>query len=755
MSKVRLEIEDLNSKLGANVGKKLGDLSLPVEIFSGSLKKDLPIKAEGVTFSLSGAAGIYGFNSVDDKDPLGVIGPAAELDEFKLGPQIEIKPGSAWLKYQAQAGAKAAAGLDKSGFGFSLDAEGGVLVASYRVHKSTETVGKAAQDDLASPRLIFSKKHIKALDRGEAVALKSHGKLSAGVELKWADVFSSSLSAFGKLLDAGEAFAIKVDAGVTASFNVSLEDEFLLVFSRVATGRIRVAIKKSDKKSLTAAVAAKIGAQFANPKAVEQVLGNVLDGLLGEPLKTVEALVNKASFESLSVNQKAIAERLLDRFGIDNPEDKLTALRKKLVELKKDAAAVIKKVAETRVELGFSYEYSRVTTTSVLLQATLQDASLDAHHGKLIRGRIAGLLDAGLTPGSGVRLEKYLHERTKKIRHAWGMGLSAGKWFSISGLDFKQLTEVVRTTADGRQQISFDGARGYEGKFVGDISEWQVDFNATMPKFSSTQNPTANEFDYSLFLSMSLTDKKVKSKATSKDVARLLDLAIVWGAITFGGSPEEEARLKGLLKDRRATFSYQLKLDDIAFRDLLPVLAAKPTDRFAAALGETMPWHDEFGLPRQQASLRRSLYGGLWKRYFDDPSMTPSALARLSQDHLKRQGHVGLAHFEGRLWRKHKPFAVAGLAEQNSKTRDRWDRFSAGIRSLKGAIDQARPYEKIKESYRDIGPLFAQAHWVKGLGALLLDLLRARPELLSHVERICTVEYTEGGKKKVENISTT
>lgn len=749
MTKKGLEIKDLAQKVGSKATKQLGDLSLPVEIVEGSLAKELPLAVEGVTFTLNGAAGIFAFNSVDDADPLGVIGPAAAQSDEKLGPQIEIRPGSAWLKYQAQAGAKAAGGMSSTDFGFSFGAEGEVLVATYRIHEATDTVLSAIQEDLTSPRIVFSKKHIKALDKGEAVTLKARGKLTAGVELKWADVFSSSMSALGALLDAREVFAIKIDAGVTASFDVSLEDEFLVVFSRPSAGKIRVAIKKSDKKSLSAGIAAKIGAEFANKQAVQQVLGSVMAGLLGEPLKEVEVIVAKKA-ASLTGREKEIVARLLDRLGIEDPADGLAALRGRLAELQARAAQIVAQAANSRVELGFSYDYSRIVAESVLLQATLDEVALDAHHRKLIRGRLQGVLDAGLTPGSGVKLEKYLHEKTKKIRRSWGFSLSGGKWLKISGRDFKELTEVTRTTVDGRRQISFLGSRGYSGTVGEDKAEWNVDFNASMRDFSSTQKPLAPEFDYSLFLEMSLTEKRVKASELDK----LLDLAIVWDAIAVGAAPAEAERLKSLIVGKGATFRYQLKLDDTAFRGILPALAGKPTRGFAEGLAAAMPWQPNFRPSSISPGLRKQLYGGLWLDYFEDRSLSPKLLAAKARAHLKSSDQPILARFEGRFWSNFRAYTIAGLAELNGETRQDWDGFSVGMAALKGAIDEGRSYQLVRSAYSGIRRLFAQSHHVEGLGVLLLDLLKGRSELLPHAERICTLEYTEGGKKKVESIST-
>ena len=756
MAEQGLKIKDIKQKLGANAVKKLGDLSLPVEVVAGDIEEDLSIKVEGATFALSGSAGIFAFNSVDDADPLGVIGAPGKDPKSELAPQIAYQPGSTWIKYQAMAGAKAAGGLEQSGFGFSLDAAGSVLVSAYRRHDPGEALGLAVAADLAEPRLIFSKQHVKQLEQGEAVALKARGKLAAGIELKWADIFAGSLTVLGSLLDAREVFAIKIDAGLSASFDVSLEDEFTLVFSRVAGGRIRVAVKKSDKRTLSAAIAATVGAQFAKPQAVQQVLGMVVAGLLGEPLGKVKAILAKGSFDKLSAKQKQDVDRLLDRLGIDSPQDKIAALKQKLADLEASLAGgqgkpgLIEKIARARVEAGFKYEYSRVTTDSVLLQAVLRDASLDAHHGELIRGRIRGLLDAAEQPGSGVTLERYLNEKTKKISRAWGLSLSAGKWFSISGRDVSALTEVVRTTADGRRQISFVGSRGYAGDSGGDRATWNVDFAASMPDFSASTSPLAGEFEYSLFLSMSQTEKKVKAS----EVARLLDQAIIWDAVTAGGAAAEAERLKGILAGRGARFSYQLKLDDTAFRGLLGRLAAMPTDGFARALGEAMPWYGRFGEARRLPAMRRTLYGGLWQRYFAESNMSPSALAALSQVKLRRDGFVALAAFEGQRWGTFRTLTAAGLATLNRRTRDNWHRFAAGMQILEGAIAEGRAYAKVQECYRKIRPLFAQSHHVKGLGVLLLDLLGSRPELYSHVERICTVEYSEGGRKMIESIST-
>ena len=96
-----------------NASKMLSDKSLPrppAQLASGELEETLPIEIDAVTFSVQGVAGIYAFNSRDDEDPDRILVPATAAgneDELALGPQIELDPRHAWLKYEAGVTAKA------------------------------------------------------------------------------------------------------------------------------------------------------------------------------------------------------------------------------------------------------------------------------------------------------------------------------------------------------------------------------------------------------------------------------------------------------------------------------------------------------------------------------------------------------------------------------------------------------------------------------------------------------------------------
>ncbi len=739
-----------------HANKELGDKTLPqppAALASGELEETLPIEVDGVTFSIQGVAGVYAFNSLDDKDPDGILAPAPAADdddELALGSQIDLDPQHAWLKYEAGVTGKASTSLKDEGFEFNFNAEGGARLTSYQRHDRSEKVGTAVVQDLSDPRLALSASHVRGLEAGEAVGLHVHGKLQAGLKLKWGDVLASGMGTLSRLLDQGEVFNIRVDAALAVSFDVAIEDGFVVVFSRVDENHLRVALRKADGKTLQAGLVAKIGAQFSDPKAVETVLGNVLDGLLGEPFAKVKEILGQATFEGLDDTEKAIVERLLERLGLDSAVADLAALRKKVADLKKETKAKLKEIAETKAELSFSYEYRRVSSDTAVLQATLPVSAINDYHGALIRGRYRGFLtDAAAKPD--LALERFLHEQSLEVRKAWGFSLSFGRWFKASGRDHIEIKQVVRRNAQDHQQITFLGSRGYTGKWKEDSFLWDVDFNAEMPGFSAQLMPTANELDYSLYLLMEYGEGDL----SGVELAEMIDHAVIWGGIPAARALSERARLAVLLDGREGvTFSFQLKFDSDAFEGVLDDLAAGDAARFGDALGEAMPWGSDFPKVQQVPRERRKLYGALWTRYLQDRSLRPSELAGLARQTFKKQGHETLGWQEGETWRTQRTTTIAGLADLNSRTRRQWEQLSQGAKLLGKAIDRQQPYEKVKKVYRRMRRLWTQSHHVRALGVYLLDLLREHPELEEGVERVFTVTFTgDDGKEQIENIS--
>jgi len=741
----KLEITDVEQKL-EQIVSNLGDPSLQRDLLKSEVEKPLPLSFGGATFTLKGGATISLFNSKDDEDTDGILSAGVNDDDhLKLAPQIEFNPANVWLKYRVGTGIKGSAETSLDELGFSLGVDGAAAVCSYRIHKPGDQVGQTALNDLGETKWIFSTDDIQNLLVGEAVSLHVRGSLNCKVIFSWADVFSSHLGILGGLLAKDESLAIEIGASAKANVKVEVKDGFVLVFSRVDADHLRFAVRKSDKRSLAADVQLSVGAKFANENIAGEVLEAAYEALAGTTIEQVDEILDHATLADLDRNGKEVAQRLLSRFGLDDELADLNDLKERWDKIKKGTQDRLKELAEIKAAIGFKYEYSRVKTSTAVLQTKLENRLLDQYHPGLLKGDVSGVLDAVRTGVNGFELEAYTNQETLTSKQSWGFSLGLGKW-KAAGKDRKELTRVIRENIDRKKQVSHNGARGYEGQWGKNAVKWSVDFSAAMNGFSTGEQPSASEFEYGLHL----TFERKEAHVRRVEIQEYVDHAVLWRAIPVGEFDDEVARLNDIVrKKKNVVFSNQVVFNHTAFTWLLAQLVIEPELRFGQALGAAMPWTKKYPQVRQSVSERRRRYGALWYDYLTDETITPTRLQKKAQLDFKKWGYTKLGELEGRGIEYARTTSIAGLADMNRRTREQWESFYQGATKLHQAILEGENHRQIRTSFTAMQRLWTQSHHVRALGRYLVEIARlGTDEVKAGVERILTVTYRDDDNKE-------
>jgi hypothetical protein len=551
---IRLETSKLKDLI-KTWGKNLGDKSLNVEQGKLEIKDSESADVGDTTFNadILASAEVMLFNSRDDRDSDGIIGLEDENkdDLMKLGPQIEFGEGSAWLKYRFKGGLKGSGSLNVSALDISAAAGKSITFNSYRIHSPGENLMEAIQEDAESLRCIVKKDDIFKLENQEALSMQRTGTLEGNISLKWSDIFTGNLGGLCKLIGLDEIIKIDVGASAEVSFNWKLEDDFILVFTRLGDDRFRLGVKKAKSKKNGGALTCGLDVKLSNEEALENILENVYNALLGEKITLLEDILNKTdpgkaleNQANLQEKEKQVISAIMDRLNLDCGEECLKSLTERLAKLKEDAKAAVKKLAEVKVKLGFSYEYNRIQTNATVLQAILSKEAVNAHHESLIKQKISGVLDGIKNNREDYVLEKFLNEKTLEIKEAWGASLGIGKW-SLSGKDFKNIKYVTRENIHGHKQICYLGTRGYKDKVGDKTVRFNVDFNAEMNGLSRFGEPLAREFDYGLSLTWRWENPKLD------DLPVIIDHAALWRAVTVNEDEDMAATLQQELDGKK------------------------------------------------------------------------------------------------------------------------------------------------------------------------------------------------------------
>ena len=302
MAPVRLPLADVDALLAVVSNAPLDSSSLDAKPITAPFQGTQTFDSEQVpkvTVNLRAGVEISLFNSLDDKDPDGILMPPGAKDAIGgAQPSVVLSADRAWLKYRIDSGLKASGGTTLAEIGFDLAVEAGAsaTLADYRVHQRSQSVREALVGDLAAgPRFAMVLSDVEALAPGDAVSVQLGGTLKVNVTLTWADVFTGELAPLSALLKSPALIALRFDAGATLTANVQVDDDFLVVFSRADEATWRVGVHKADRRSIGADVRAGIDVSFASPTAVTAILDGVVDGLLAAPMAQIQSILNKAT----------------------------------------------------------------------------------------------------------------------------------------------------------------------------------------------------------------------------------------------------------------------------------------------------------------------------------------------------------------------------------------------------------------------------------------------------------------------------
>lgn len=756
-----LHVDDLPALISEYADEPLESAALPRSLFETSLKESVSVRSGALTFLVSGEASVRLFNHSDDEDPDRIIGTgSSEASDggVSLGPQIQFEEGKAWLKYKLRGGTKADGTLEGTGFSFEASTDHSLAFSSYRVHDPDETVQAAVEDDLASPRLILSAEDIEELAPREAVAMQAEGTLGASLSARWADVFSGSLSALGGLVDHADAFAVSVDAGAQAHLDVEVEDAFTVVFSRAEPGTVRAAVKRRDRREVSGSVRAGITARLKDPDGVEEVLGDVVDALLGAAREKVESILDEHSaLSEVDGDDLALITTVLERLGLEKTATTIEEIRTRIAGLKEEAAETLREIVESEIEARFSFEYARIDAETVLLEAIIDDERLGDVHGDVLRGNLRPVLAEASAAESGVALRRYFNEETTEVSRSWGLGLQFGEWFSVGSRSEVERTSVERRGPGGRlRQFSFTGKRFSKDESIGGASRcYAARLEASMQAGAGQEASPESRLTCGLTVSTQFREETLGEA----ECHRWLDLARLWRIVNPGAAPDVRDRIASRADGADAvTASFKIRLPDPVLKTVACQIAAADAeanaDAFGRALGEAMVRLEDYGEVRQNPRQRRRYYGPLWAAYLKRSRLRPQDLARQAAETFREKGRSGLAHREGEMWRNIGG-TIGGAAQRHPETRERWADFLEGMQAFARVIRGGEGPGAIGQAFEDMQRLWGQAFYLRALGVYVLDIVAQNPVHLERTERILTIDYETGEDTQVENISST
>ena len=695
-------------------GERMDSSKIGADPVALTLAPNLSFDLAGAKLTLNptGNLSVAVLNDEQDKDADAVIvKDDAETPGGTLPPHCRLKDGP-WLKLRAEGGLRAKIAADLSALiGISAGVDASVAIADYRKQVKTDKARDAFVAAIAAPRFITAVDDVKDMSLGDVLVLRRGGSIVAGISVNAADLFTGQIGTLGRLLGSMGPIVVAFEAGATFDFEVTVSDEFLIVISRDKTVW-RAGVRKANGSKIAASVDAGITARLKDPKAVLKLVQDVIDAAIGRSLAQVESILGKTTLEDLNPVEKKLFDEVAKRLGAGGVINTLNDLKTRIDDLKQKASDKIQEILQTRVSLSFAYEYTRIQTHVNLLQVTLTDKALARFHPELVAGRTLPVLDALQQGKSGVTLESYLNQTEIQRNASWGFTLGIGKWVSVGGKDFRNVTEVERTNAAGALQRSYLGMRGYKGTWVGETFEWMVDLRADMKGYAKPVKVSSYSFGLHLVWSSK------QNSLSANELEQWVDVAQLWKVVPDDGAMEVRAALAAALK-KDAKISVQLTVPNTVLRSVLPMLAAARPEQFAQALAAAMPWRSDHE-GRRDLRRRRALYTPLWEHALSDVTLSGSEWASAASEHLKEAGEGTLAFFERTNTQSD---TFASMVQINGNTREICQRFTTGARALQSNItNDEEDKRSIPAAFKLMDDLWTQSHHVRAVGVRILDM---------------------------------
>ncbi len=649
------------------------------------------------------------------------------------------KQGEAWLAYSSESKLDIDNPEIISQLGINFDVDKKIIFNSYKVHSDSQTLPQAIFQDLKGFVVIFSKNQVLTnLQVNEAVSMQVAGKFKTSATVRWADIFAGGLNELGKLLGSNESIKIQLGAKAEADFNIEVKDDFSLVICKIADNQYRISLKKAVSQNISAKASLSIGVSLQNPAQLTRVLAPMIEGIFDLPENKLKEIAEKIKADQwLDEAERQAVGMIIRRLGLSQGVD-IKQIPQKIEETEKRVLELVKNIAQTKVQLGFSFEYQRLKSEEAFLQAVVSQSILEQNHQHILFFRISNLL-SNLINKEEASIEKYLHETHYQKRVSWGLGLDFGRWGALAGKDNKSVEWSVRQNVQQKQQVSFVGTRIYKAIEWKNKINWGVSFTAQMPNFSFESIAKAHEFQYSL----QVIWEQIESETNREELLQLIDLAVLWGIISQEEFDKYALELENALGNtQNISYAFQIQVPHEAFVLLLPILSRKINGLIGKALGAGMNFLSYFD-SRKVVEKRAELYAPLWATYLSKHEENIN-WASLAQTHLRNQ-HRDLANYEGSYQRNSTGGYnyFQGLIHLNPNTAAQVESFVAGANLLAKGIGSELPYEEvIQKSFEQMQAFWTQSHHIRSLGYYLLDIAKnPNIDVFHKIIRTLTIQY--------------
>jgi len=594
-----------NALIGLDIGPKLRAYAADRSVRAGSGKLKLALQAGvGLRVDLLNSA------SDHEEDATGVFGEASADPDYGIAAsaRLHANPINGWLKYAFSGSLRAETSQTLGIASFSLGASREIEYAAYRPHAFSERIASAILSDLRSMPSALDVDEVCALAVGEAVSVRVLGQVSFSLDLDESIFASTSLRPIARGFALAAPVVLAFSRSLKFSVSLSFEDDARLVFVAMDGGWVHTSLRKARSGSL--GLSAGLGFNISLTQGSQDMLvGALSTALFGAAEDALDELTQAVNFVQLNAVQTQLLNALGIKFGESGSGDALLAsLQQKLADRKAKLIKAVEEILKTRLEIGFKFEYSRVSTDGSLFEAELSPAAVRQLHPQLLRFDLQGAVDlARKQDAAQLRNFFLLHERSVERTSTFGFTLGIGKWLRISAKSTGKRRVVEQIDSDAKKRLAFISSREIAGAFNDSNSSSKMTFRADTQEFF--EKPTMVD----LKLAISLDSEQ--SGQEQRHLLPLLDLAALWRAFPPTSLATQLARTKAFLHQQdRFDSIIALQVSDRLVRTMAAWMAQHSNQECAPLLARALPYWAGYEA-REIEALRESVYTPVFQKY--------------------------------------------------------------------------------------------------------------------------------------------
>jgi hypothetical protein len=462
--------------------------------------------------------------------------------------------------------------------GFEIGANRSVELSQITTHNKEITVNEALLTDLKDYKNLLT----HSADSGFWDTLKPHDSLTCSLvgdldfefSVNILKLLSVAFAPVFSLTSRGPKVPLKIDSSLGIRFKAIKNDSFSLLIAKRNDNSFKLSLKKNrlKNKNINITGGLSISLLDADAQTLTGIINGYFEKYLGKPVTEIERILEQAE----EIRQDSFLIRLAEKIafngnGIEELREQFDTYKSKISDTQQQ---VLNIVSDT-IKAGIEYEYRKVQSDGVLLEALLSKDVLTSEIQNLVKLNVSNLIAKARNNGPGIDLESYLTEKSLTIEERFSFGISLGNWALKSASQQIYQNDEKNIGLLSRRAVKLAFLDEKEVTNFGEESTIQASLDAETPNPATILN--YNDLEYALTLILKKTDQRIHVW-DKRDLHRFLQTALTWDIF----KEEElgdffESIWDNLLKNKNVEYECKLHIPETVFPQTIKALSNNAT----------------------------------------------------------------------------------------------------------------------------------------------------------------------------------